>query len=130
MAIDWTPGMKLEVGERQMVEDSYRAFNRVKTATANALGISVRTLEAYLARYEKADSELKDRVAKAKEDRDASLRRLRGIDPPQVSSLSPTVLKDDLEELLGGIEQSKPQTAVLGAPAPVRQALVSHGKRR
>lgn len=48
----WQPGMKLEDLEREAILAAMGFYHQNKTQTAQALGISIRTLDAKLAKYE------------------------------------------------------------------------------
>ena len=48
----WSPGVTLELVEKQVIIKAYKHFKNNKTATANALGIAIRTLDAKLEKYE------------------------------------------------------------------------------
>lgn len=47
----WQPGTTLEGLEREAIETAFRFYEKNKTATAQALGISIRTLDARLETY-------------------------------------------------------------------------------
>ncbi len=48
----WTPGMTLDQLEKKVILQAYRHYRANKTMTAQALGISVRTLDNKFAEYE------------------------------------------------------------------------------
>lgn len=48
----WLPGLTLEETERRIIEFAFRYFGNNKAATADSLGISIRTLDAKLASYQ------------------------------------------------------------------------------
>lgn len=50
--VHWSPGVKLEDIERQVILAAFRHFRGNKTATANSLGIAIRTLDNKLEKYE------------------------------------------------------------------------------
>lgn len=52
----WTPGMTLDYVEKEVITKAFRWFRYNKTQTAIALGISIRTLENKLERYEREKS--------------------------------------------------------------------------
>jgi hypothetical protein len=77
--ITWTPGMKLEDIERQVIQTAYAFYGKNKTATSNALGIAIRTLDAKLEKYESDDAAIRTRQdADRQRERDFLLRS-RGI---------------------------------------------------
>lgn len=47
----WQPGMTLEEVEKQAILQAFRFFRSNKTATASALGVSVRTIDTKLDKY-------------------------------------------------------------------------------
>lgn len=53
--IIWSPGVTLDNVEEQVIRHAFKFFQRNKTATANALGISIRTLDSRLERYDESD---------------------------------------------------------------------------
>ncbi len=55
--IFWSPGVTIEAMEKHVILAAFSFYRSVKTTTANSLGISVRTLEAKLEKYEKAKKE-------------------------------------------------------------------------
>lgn len=61
--IMWSPGVTLDAIEEQVILAAFRFYQRNKTATANALGISIRTLDAKLERYENERTEREKRDA-------------------------------------------------------------------
>ena len=49
----WQPGYTLEQVEKEAIMSAYRFYHQNKTRTSQSLKISVRTLDAKLAKYEK-----------------------------------------------------------------------------
>ena len=47
----WQPGKTLESIEREVIQQAFRFYQGNKTATANSLGIAIRTLDAKLEKY-------------------------------------------------------------------------------
>lgn len=102
--IVWSPGVTLEDVEKQAILKALDHFRWNKTATASALGISVRTLDA---RIEKYDEEKKAEAAhqvELRRQRDDYLARARGQAPTFAPVVAVTV------------------APALPAPAPVRKA--------
>ena len=64
--IAWSPGVTLEDIERAVIMKAYKFYQNNKTATSNALGIAIRTLDSKLEKYESD--------ARAQADRDAAER--------------------------------------------------------
>lgn len=77
--IIWSPGVKLEDIEKQVILKAFRYFGNNKTATAISLGITTKTLNSKLDRYALEAT----REAQAREDdlqrRKADLDRARGL---------------------------------------------------
>lgn len=48
----WSPGVTLESIEKQVILTAFSFYHQNKTATANALGIAIRTLDSKLEKYE------------------------------------------------------------------------------
>lgn len=55
--IMWSPGVTLEDIEKQVILKAFRFYRGSKTTTSQALGISIRTLDTKLEKYE-ADGKL------------------------------------------------------------------------
>lgn len=76
--ITWSPGVSLEEIERQVILKAFNHFNKNKTATAQSLGIAIRTLDNKLEKYE-ADGKREDAANVAyREERVKFLARQRG----------------------------------------------------
>ena len=78
-SVFWSPGMKLETLEEHVIIKAYAFYQNNKTATANSLGISIRTLDNKLEKYERNtfEEELAEDVRKR--EREEFLIRSRGI---------------------------------------------------
>lgn len=76
--IIWSPGMTLESVEKQVILMAYRVFKGNKTQTAQALGISVRTLDKKLADYKVDSDKEQKREEHEQQERAAYLKRARG----------------------------------------------------
>lgn len=77
--INWQPGMTLESVEKEVILQAFRYYRGNKTATANALGFAIRTLDMKLEKYGKDEESRK----KAQDERDRReqefIARARGI---------------------------------------------------
>lgn len=80
--IIWSPGITLEAIEEQVIQKAYKFFGYNKTATSNALGISIRTLDAKLEKYENEKRVRDQRDEEFKQREREYLDRARGITPP------------------------------------------------
>lgn len=78
----WSPGMSLESLEKHVILKAFRFYRGNKTTTAQALGISVRTLDNKLDKYtvDAKESKTNDDDERAK--REHWLLRSRGIATP------------------------------------------------
>ncbi len=74
----WSPGVSLEDIEKQVILKAFAHYRDNKTVTANALGISIRTLDSRLDKYasDKKEQEVTDE--QRRRDRENQLRRARG----------------------------------------------------
>lgn len=76
-AVQWMPGMTLEQMEKSIIEAAYRWYRQNKTQTAAALGISIRTLDNKLEKYD-ADKRADDDAFEQRKRNDAeTLARFR-----------------------------------------------------
>lgn len=85
----WCPGMSLAEVERETILLALHHYNKNKTAAAQCLGISVRTLDGRLEQYEKEVTERKQREQE-KAARDAAfLKRCQhgNLDAPKAAEL-------------------------------------------
>lgn len=106
MTINWTPGQTLEDVEEIVIKKAFIHFNKNKTATARALGISLRTLDNKFEKY--ADD---DRKRKETDERDAKERRewkdrAKGIPPRSEESQNSTNAGNGVESTKESSSQS------------------------
>lgn len=80
--IQWVPGITLDEAEKQCILQAFRFYRGNKTQSSIALGISVRTLEHKLERYEGENAKHQDRERADKIDRERQLARFRGQPDP------------------------------------------------
>lgn len=76
--LNWQPGMTLESIEKEAILQAFRFYRGNKTATSNALGIAIRTLDNKLESYQADDKAKEDANAKRKRDHEEFVRRSRG----------------------------------------------------
>lgn len=74
MMIHWQPGVTLEVLEQEAIEAAFKFYQNNKTATANSLGISIRTLDAKLEKYGD-DRKKRDDLDNKRKGNDADFQR-------------------------------------------------------
>lgn len=82
MTINWTPGQTLEDVEEIVIKKAFIHFNRNKTATARALGISLRTLDNKFEKYADDDRKRREDDERTANDRRRWNERAKGITPP------------------------------------------------
>lgn len=75
--IVWSPGVTLKEIEKQVIHAAYRYFKQNKTQTAQALGISIRTLDNKFSEYKTEEGKQEDAEAKRTESREEFARRAR-----------------------------------------------------
>lgn len=76
--INWSPGVTLEAIEEQVITKAFRFYQKNKTATAIALGISIRTLDTKLETYAREQKRRDDLENADIAKRDEFLARSRG----------------------------------------------------
>lgn len=81
--IQWSPGVTLDMIEKQVILKAYSHFRQNKTATSIALGISIRTLDNKFEKYEQEEKEEREKDDARKRKREADLVRARGTPPAQ-----------------------------------------------
>lgn len=89
--IMWAPGMTLEALERQVIQRAFAHFEKNKTATASALGISIRGLEMKLKKYTEDKTVMVSRQVEASDKSRDFLLRCRGQHPDQLNPQPPPV---------------------------------------
>jgi hypothetical protein len=110
--------MSLDAIEKEAILQRLKFHNGNKTATANSLGIAIRTLDAKLEKYEKEKVQVVDGSYDRRQEREAWTRRFRGKEPiPQ----KPLMTKGPAEASKPIAEQ-KPAPAVAIAPPAVDAA--------
>lgn len=76
--IIWTPGTSLEFMEKQIILAAFRHYRGNKTATANSLGIAIRTLDNKLEKYQQDDKEAEEKQNARRIDREEFIKAQRG----------------------------------------------------
>lgn len=77
--INWSPGVTLDQMEEQVIRKAFAHYRGNKTVTANALGISIRTLDGRLEKYEAENKKKAEDEELAQKNREAFLLRSRGF---------------------------------------------------
>jgi len=130
----WSPGMKLEVLEKLCIEKAFRFYHNNKTATANSLGISIRTLDNKLEKYEMEGIENEASNTRRKQEREDHLRRARGepvqYDTAATPKLNTYVPKTKTRVGLQPIANASTQQPVsMQERAEVQEVLPGHTSR-
>lgn len=76
--VRWTPGMTVAELERQAIFAALEHYHGNKTATANSLGVSVKTIDNKLARYKQDEQKAASLGEQARQDREDFIARCRG----------------------------------------------------
>lgn len=104
----WQPGQTLEMVERQVIKKALKFFHDHKTKTAEALGISLRTLQNKLDKYEEEDIESSRIEQQAKERDEAFLKACRA--KPETGSRVESVVTISEEQPMPVRERTEVQT--------------------
>ncbi len=131
-AIIWSPGVTLDNIERQVIFKAFSFFGKNKTQTAQALGISIRTLDNKFERYAKEDEGEREWHEKRKREQSNFLARARGIHPAQydiangqTSSYPQSVQNSGAANEGLRVEPAAEPAAQLEMPVPKRQEVQS-----
>lgn len=116
----WTPGMTLDEVERLVIEAAFRYYRGNKTATAAALGISVRTLDNKFEKYQADDDAREMAAAERQQQHEAFLARARGaIGVPVGTPAEIAVMAAEEREAALAAESAAPAAAEADeAPMP------------
>lgn len=79
VSVFWTPGVSLEAMEEQIIKAAFKYYRQNKSATSASLGISVRTLENKLAKYQEQLEFAEQKKVEAKSRQEEFMRRQRGL---------------------------------------------------
>lgn len=85
MQLNWIPGLTLDAVEKQAILQAFRFYRGNKTQTANALGISIRTLDNKLEQYQNDGNKEQDHERELRRERAFQLARARGEIPPDAT---------------------------------------------
>jgi hypothetical protein len=77
--INWSPGVTIEMVEKQVIQKAISFYRGNKTQCSIALGISIRTLDERLKKYEAEDKLRAEAIIAEGERRKVLLDRARGI---------------------------------------------------
>lgn len=90
MMISWSPGTTLDEIEKQVILAALGHFRNNKTATANALGITARTIDNKIALYAKEKAKQEEANAEARRRAEEHLARARGLPVTAEQCASPS----------------------------------------
>lgn len=107
----WSPGMSLEVLEQIVIQRAFKYYQSNKTATANSLGIAIRTLEAKLDKYDMDEINREAQSAARRNERETNLARARGFSPPNSQTFSGQPAQTSFKTETGVRAQSIANTA-------------------
>lgn len=85
--INWVPGLTLDAIEKHCIIKAYEFFRGNKTVTANSLGISIRTLDNKLERYENDARIQAERNDAARAEDKRILDRHRGVELTRLNAV-------------------------------------------
>lgn len=119
----WSPGITLEQVEEQIIRVAYKHFSNNKTATANALGISIRTLDTKLEKYENDDRNQRDRATDDHKRNLEWLAKSRGTATATAIASQPEKAGADMPSSTAGVRlEPAPQAGTeLTMPVPKSQ---------
>lgn len=100
--IFWSPGTSLDSMEKMVILKAFQFFRKNKTATCASLGISVRTLDNKLERYEAEANAERDRQIYLAKQRTDHLSRARGNPPNNIGLAYSPVPAGTLSKVLAG----------------------------
>jgi len=128
--------MTVDAVTKLLTLEAYRYWRGNKTATANSLGISVRTLETWLEKYEQDERDQQRRESEYKLEQERILQRLRGEHAGASTGPSKQDGKDAANTGLRLESAQNPQQEY-ALPVPERQKVqevlpsdVAHGGKR
>lgn len=110
--IHWVPGVTVDGAEKEVILQALKFYKGNKTMTSNALGISIRTIDHKLERYENERRESEALATRRLADQQSLLDRQRGIHRPL----------ETRDETYGGV-------SVESAPASTAESDVSVSQR-
>lgn len=106
----WTPGVKLEEVEKQVILRAMAFYRGNKTQVASSLGIAIRTLDTRLEEYRIQDETERQRLEKAMKADQDRFTRLRGLAPapdPEPVIKTESYVEPTAEELLAKLPKEE-----------------------
>lgn len=80
-ALIWQPGVSLKAMEREAIASAMQFFHNDKASAARSLGVTPELIEERMAEYERDRAAEQERHKQRLAEREAFLRRQRGLDP-------------------------------------------------
>lgn len=117
----WSPGVTLASIEKQVILKAIEHYRGNKTLTANALGISIRTLYDKLDQFAKEEKDEKEKQDDARRQREEWLQRSRGNIPNNLAgdkSTAPTTRAQN-DQSVTGVRMESASHAPAKQPMPV-----------
>lgn len=120
--INWVPGLTLEEVEKACILQAFRWFRGNKTQTSIALGVSVKTIDNKLEKYEQDGKAAKEQNDHDELKRKRDLNRMRGLpeDAPSEGQGPKNVFSTDSGLHVEPAPQARPEPAV---PVSQRQEI-------
>ncbi len=131
--INWSPGVTLEAIEKQVILRAFSFYHGNKTTTSQSLGISIRTLDAKLEKYDLESKEEEKAENERRRKNEEFGRRQRGEggyytptasgDPQPPKLAAPTAKRsEDGDSAAAGprVESAQGATAKPAVPLPER----------
>ncbi len=128
--IMWSPGVTLEAIEKQVVLKAFQFYRGNKTATANSLGIAVRTLDAKLEKYAADGKAEKERQDNGQQARNELLARMRGPKTPNNITTGADLNPPKSAETKGGDDSASAGVRVESASQAAAQQAVPVSQRK
>lgn len=87
--IRWVPGITIEQAEKECILQAFRFYRGNKTQTAQALRISIRTLEHKLEKYQSDEQDEQKKRDEQQIERDIISARMRGVPYTPATDIGP-----------------------------------------
>lgn len=127
--VTWAPGITLEEVEKQVILSALRFYRNNKTQTANVLGISVRTVDHKLEKYEADRINFEERARQSKLNDQETLARMRGVEFTRHNTVgSPTQIQPPPTHSAAtgvGVEPTQDIAPKQPVPVPKREEVQS-----
>lgn len=126
--ISWTPGVTIAAIEQDIIQAAFSFYRGNKTATAQSLGISIRTLDNKLERYAQEQKGFEDREAEQRKRREEFLARSRGVHAGQFdTAATPFFVPPNGSQTPAGFHSQPIANAAAESAVPVSQSAEVQG---